>query len=313
MSPEPWRHRPPERRSDQLNRHTLPLQPINPRTVLLHTVQFCYTRAHSPKHGVVARSPVTRRPEAPAGPLGPYLSPCEHKTRVNIPVRVTRPVIMASLRSGPVGGAPGGSGSLLDLFPVAPLPPLAPNTTSLEMAMSQGTVGVGYSGSGCATPLAAGMPFGGWGGCTSNPRTRCNSGSQQRTHPACRAPRFITPPPPPRETRPPSQTAAVLLHWCEQGAAAAGRYQARCHQGGSHQVRLRLACPRMPLSRAHCTTHGNPPDRGMGQQATANERGRGGRPLGGGQTHSSSPHVRRRRCSANPAAAASSAAPRTLG
>ena len=34
------------------------------------------------------------------------------------------------------------------LFPPAPLPPLHQNTTSLQQAMHQNTVGVGYSGSG---------------------------------------------------------------------------------------------------------------------------------------------------------------------
>lgn len=39
--------------------------------------------------------------------------------------------------------------SVIDtLFPPGLLPPLVENTTSLQTAMKQGTVGVGYSGSG---------------------------------------------------------------------------------------------------------------------------------------------------------------------
>ena len=34
------------------------------------------------------------------------------------------------------------------MLPTAPLAPLLQNTTSLQMALSQGTLGMGYSGSG---------------------------------------------------------------------------------------------------------------------------------------------------------------------
>jgi hypothetical protein len=38
--------------------------------------------------------------------------------------------------------------ALDSIMPPAPLPPLIQNTTSLQTAMRQGTLGVGYSGSG---------------------------------------------------------------------------------------------------------------------------------------------------------------------
>jgi hypothetical protein len=49
----------------------------------------------------------------------------------------------------PVALSAHGAGPADQLWGPAPLPPLEQNTTSLQEAISRGTLGVGYSGSGC--------------------------------------------------------------------------------------------------------------------------------------------------------------------